>query len=296
LITSHPSDLVGTVAVFFGHDVSNESRRAYRHLRSSCGPDVTVRWLLDTSQGCEIPVEYAAEVIPYNSQDFSTWGFPTMGDKLIPGHCHFPVMRMFMGNPGIEKLWVIEYDVRFTGRWATLFDHFATDDADLLTCHVRTQAQEPYWHWWSSLAAPVGEDTASLGRLRAFMVTARYSSAALQVVTSALRRGWRGHQEVVVPTLIVKEGLKLRDLNAPGSADGKRRIFYTSAVDEKGALQELGTLRYRPARQRAGLRRNTLYHPVKPGHMVRRRPLLTALRRKIAAARMALRLKFKHRV
>jgi len=278
--------LSGTVVIFFGHDVSRTSRNAYRRLRASAGPAVTVKWLLDLASRPEIPDEFAADIITCNSLEFASWGLRTFGPTMLPGHCHFPLLWLHERNPDITHLWLVEYDVRFTGKWRTLFDHFASDDADLITCHVRHHDQEPRWHWWVSMRSPDGKP-AEVELLRAFLVVARYSAAALAELTAAHRAGWTGHQEVIIPTLLRHFGLKVRDINDASPAHRARR-FYVSRSDQNGALEEFGTVRYRPARAHAGLRSNMLYHPVKPVSMIRQRPFVAGVLRKIAIARRML--------
>ena len=279
--------LTGTVVIFLGHGLSIESCRAFQRLKSTAGPGVTVRWLLDNACKSEIPAGLAGEVLEYDSSRFAGWGYAVMGTTMLPGHCHFPLLQLYEENPGIERLWLVEYDAHFTGRWSVLFEHFANDDADLLTCHVKTWDQEPRWHWWNTLAAPERSEPVDIQRVRAFLVVARYSAAALRLLAQQHRAGWIGHQEVVVPSLLLHHGLTVRDLNHAGPARAARR-FYLSVSDPEGKLEEFGTLRYRPSRIRAGFRRNTLYHPVKPSSMIRTRSFLTALLRKFAVARHAL--------
>lgn len=278
------TDLRGTVIVFFGHDLSRESCSAYRKLRASAGPGVTLRWLLDMGANTSIPSEFRDEILTYNSAQFADWGFPVMGATMLPGHCHFPLLRLYEKHPEIERLWLVEYDVRFTGKWRLLFDHFATDDADLITCHIKTQDQEPRWHWWPTLSSPVDAPPVEIPRVRAFLVVARYSAAALRKLAELHRAGWRGHQEVIIPSLLLHSGMKVRDINDASPAHGARR-FYISVSGQNGALEEFGTMRYRPARTHAGFLSNTLYHPVKPPAMIRARSMFATIMRKLAVAR-----------
>ncbi len=212
-----------------------------------------------------LPREFAREVTTYDSRQFAQWGLGTMGNTMMPGHCHFPLVRFCQQNPVVEQLWVVEYDVRFTGDWNILFEHCAQDKADLLACHVRSEQQEPDWHWWSTLLGPGGETVEAGSRTRCFCVTARYSARALLRIAELQASGWRGHQEVLIPTLLLREGMVVRDLNNAEAPDGARRKFYTSRHSHEGNLSIWGTVRYRPIRGRAGWRRNTIYHPVKPG-------------------------------
>ena len=270
------SGFYAKVVVFLGHETSVETSTAYRHLRTTAGRDFAVLWLLDVARGATPPGEFANEIHTYDSRDFAEWGMATFGPTMLPGHCHFTVLKFFRQNPRIRWLWVVEYDVRFTGRWSDFFGHFLANDADLLICHVRTFWQEPGWKWWNTLRNPEGEVPQDIQALRGFLVIARYSARALDALIEGQKAGWRGHQEVIVPTLLSRAGLSVCDIN-----DGARRRFYTSITEPQGSLLVLGTLRYRPARSRAGFRSEMLYHPVKPAHAVHQRPLLRRLARRM---------------
>jgi hypothetical protein len=81
-----------------------------------------------------------------------------------------------------------------------------------------------------------------------------------------LRRGWRGHHEVLTPTLLYQNGFRLRDFGGDGSfvAPGEINAVYTSLGSSSGCLSVHGTLRFRPSRLSPGLKSGMLYHPVKP--------------------------------
>jgi len=250
----------GTTALFIAHEASSGTREAFEHLRRTAGEGVQVRWLLDLAAAGVVPAGLAADVDTFDSREFSQWGYATFGKHMLPGHCHFPVLRHFAEHPGSRYVWTVEYDVRFTGPWSTLFGHFANDDADLLTLHLRTPQQEPRWHWWGTLSGP--QHIPPEARRRSLLVVTRYSSSALQHLGALHAAGWRGHQEVLVPTLLARDGLRVADINgAPGARHHPR--FYTSRTSAKGQLSSWGTVRYRPPMHRAGLRPNMLYHPVK---------------------------------
>jgi len=254
-----------TTVLFLSHETSVETAAAYAHLRHTAGDGVTVRWLLDVSNGAPLPDEFAHEVTSYDSRQFAEWGMRTMGGAMLPGHCHFPLIRYCQINPVVEWLWAVEYDVRFTGSWSRLFEHCSEDAADLLACHIRNEKQEPDWHWWNTLRAPDGVAIEAGSRTRAFCVAARYSARSLRKIAQLQASGWYGHQEVIIPTLLLREGMAVRDLNDITGPGGRRRKFYTSRNNRGGTLYRLGTVRYRPIRGRAGWRRNMIYHPVKPG-------------------------------
>lgn len=264
------------VVAFISHEASRETIAAFRHLQRTCGSDWSVRWLLDVAHGATVPPDLAPHVWSFHSREFATWGLPTFGPTLLPGHCHYPYLRFFREHPGVEQLWTVEYDVRFTGPWRRFFDHYADDDADLLTCHLRNRPQEPGWFWWPTLRGPFeGVPIAESDQWRALLVVARYSARALRAVIESHVAGWSGHQEVVIPTVLARRGLTVRDLDGR-AVDGYSRPdprFYTSYSDEHGSMTEGGSVRFKPARERPGLLPNRLYHPVKPAALVVRRGL-----------------------
>jgi hypothetical protein len=265
--------LQGLVVVFLSHEVSEDTCAAYRNLRAASGPALSVRWLLDVAGGDAPTTEFQMETQTYDSRRFAEMGFATFGPKMLPGHCHFPVLDFYLRNPRITSLWVVEYDVRFTGPWSKFFNLMADSDADLLGCHLRTPAQEPGWYWWNTLRDPSDSLPEGIQLLRSFLVIARFSAKALDALIEFHRAGWRGHQEVIVPTLISRAGLRIGDLNDVAKASAGRQV-YSSVNDPMGSLEELGTLRARPARSRPGFRRGMLYHPVKPKAHILSAPLL----------------------
>jgi hypothetical protein len=263
------------VVLFQAHEVSAETLAAFAKLRSSAGKSYRVILLLDTKRGAHLPEGFTGEAFLFNSAEFDQWVFPVFGKSMLPGHCHFPLLRFFQCHPQTSALWFIEYDVRFTGEWSYFLDSFKDDDADLLCCHLRTPSEEPKWFWWNSLKIPadyrsLGSEGVDAQKLRSFLVISRYSAAAIETIIKAIMQGCIGHQEVIVPTVIASAGLKVRDLNGVGincpSRVGAQR-FYTSYSDLEGSMQEFGTVRYRPPSKSVGRVPNTLYHPVKPSSM-----------------------------
>lgn len=249
-----------SVVLFLSHDTGRGACAAFMHLQATSPPGASVRWLLDVAAAPTIPAAHAGYIERFDSREFGQWGFATMGNSFLPGHCHLPVLRHYRDHPDIERLWSIEYDVRFTGAWSDLFGPLAQDDADLLACHLRDERQEPRWRWWHTLQGP--ETVSRCLFRRSFCVVTRLSARAMQRLVELQSAGWRGHQEIILPTLLAREGMVVRDLNDAMQRLGLRHV-YSSVSGKRGSLLRFGTLRYRPVRRRAGLRRNMLYHPVK---------------------------------
>ncbi|MBV8502234.1 MAG: hypothetical protein JO006_10975 [Paucibacter sp.] len=286
------------VVVFQTHELSEETLQAYRHLKRSAGSRYQVELLLDVRSGTTVPPELLSETVCFDSREFASWGLPVMGDTMLPGHCHFPILRYFLANPAIEMLWHVEYDVRFTGAWNLLFDTHESNEADLLCCHLQNRLDEPQWYWWGSLRGPTSDAPIEALRnpdrqWRALLVVSRYSARALRTLVEYQRNGWSGHQEVLIPTVLTQAGLKVRDLNGRAvnceQLRPRRRSFYWSTSDLTGSMSEFGSIRFRPASLRPGLLSNTLYHPVKPKSMLQKKSLISRVFSKLLAARQILR-------
>lgn len=67
---------------------------------------------------------YAERIFCYSSAILYTMGYMPMGDSLVPGSCHFPLLKFFLAHPEYEYYWTIEDDAIFSGKWSTLFDYY----------------------------------------------------------------------------------------------------------------------------------------------------------------------------
>jgi hypothetical protein len=230
-------------------------------------PDV---WLLmdaRTAGSGEIAQRYRRHHI-FDERTLFRLPYPRLRGHGLIDHPHFPVLDFFLSHPEYANYWVIEYDVRYTGLWETLFQSFQNIDHDLITAHIRRFAQEPHWYWWDTLQHP-SETVVRENYVRSFNVIYRISSRALEFIHHAQLHGWQGYPEVSLPTLLFNGGYKLLDFGGKGefTLPEFENRFYTSHGFRSGNLCLFGTMRFRPSRTMPGARKNTLYHPVKPGSM-----------------------------
>jgi len=242
-------------------------------------PESPEVWLLMDARttGAEEIVQRYRRHHLFEERTLFTLPYPKLAGQGLINHPHFPILDFYLSHQDYDTYWVIEYDVRYTGPWESLFNTFRCFDHDLVTSHIRRFAQEPHWFWWDTLHHP----TKSIARedyLRSFNVVYRISNRALEFVHQAQLEGWQGYPEVSLPTLLFKGGFKLLDFGGKGEFAlpefGNR--FYTSHGMRSGNLCLFGTMRYRPSRAMAGTKKNMLYHPVKPESM--REPLQVKLR------------------
>jgi hypothetical protein len=249
--------------VFLSHRRDATVLAAFRQFASAAARRGPVHFLYhDRGDAHALPWHLPA--VTFQDHDLGALGLPTLGASVLPGNTHFPVLHFARLHPGFSHYWVVEYDVRFSGDWEVLFRHFDACPSDLLTCHIRRQRDEPWWAWWR--CTPGLADVPPEARLRAFCPIYRISAAALAHVEARQREGWRGHYELLLPTLLYRDGFRLRDLGGVGPfvAPGDKNRFYREATwrDRTGALTR-GTLRYRPPIRWVGPWPNRLYHPVK---------------------------------
>src|SRR6266542_3480950 len=76
--------------------------------------------------------------------------YPRLATPGLIGHVHFVVLDFFLSHRQYDKYWFVEYDVRYTGSWSSLFASFREFDHDLVTSHIRRFAEEPHWPWWKT--------------------------------------------------------------------------------------------------------------------------------------------------
>jgi hypothetical protein len=178
------------------------------------------------------------------------------------------IMRFFRGNPQFDYYWVIEYDVRYTGDWGSLFDELAKSSAALLCSHLTTQKQNPDWIHWKSFSCADGS-VEGHDLVRAFLPFVRLSKGLMRAIDERCRLGWAGHPEVLWPTIAQEVGLPIEEIGGSGSAvpPERRGKYYHSAMAPSGLFLSTFTawpyFSEKSNFEQAPLPTNTLWHPVK---------------------------------
>jgi hypothetical protein len=208
--------------------------------------------------------------------------YPRLHDELMPGHVHFPMLDFALQHPAYAHYWVIEYDVRLTAPWRLFFRLLQRSKADFIGTHLRRYAEQRAWYWWPSFSAP--DQTVDVtGCVRFFGPIYRISRLAVELVDARLKSGYKGHQEVVLPTLIASAGLSLQDLTRSSHFGCSTRwSWYTHQRADRAGYLAKSSMRFRPPMDNAGMRPFTLYHPVKSAHFGHH-VLLDMARRMLAA-------------
>lgn len=178
------------------------------------------------------------------------------------GNTTFPILAYFQARPEHASYWRIEYDVFFDGEWCDFFSDFSRNSAALLATTLYRPPMRPDWGWWPTLGKPWHE-WRSLQRVRAFMPLARLTPKALLTLERAYAKGWVGHDEVLVPSVLTSYGLTIADFGGEGefTPSGAEGRFYTNVPAARGLAP--GTFVCPPHLPTPDPRPGKLYHPVK---------------------------------
>jgi len=229
-------------------------------------------WLvLDANipQARDLVRKYERSYIIDEKDLFRRLAYPQVEGLGILHHSHFPVLDFFLSHHDYDYYWFIEFDVRYTGDWGSFLRSFDSFGHDLITSHIRTFSEEPYWQWWNTLHHPIKKINRN-ECLRSFNVIFRISNRALNFIHQEQRDGWQGFNEISLPTLLHHGGYRIMDFGGDGNFTPPRlqNKTYTSHGLKNGLLNPFCTMRWRPSRYKPGRQRDKLYHSVKPRSMI----------------------------
>lgn len=205
----------------------------------------------------------------FSFKQLSTLNFRMLKEnRLVPGSAHLPIFYYFKKLPDYKYYWVIEYDVEFGGNWKYLFNTYQSSSADFVSSYITHFKNDERWPWWY-LTHPV-KSISNSERIRSFNPIYRISRRALHYLHDELRTGWKGHNEVLLSTLLYHNDFELLDFGRGGEFSSelfpnfytKNFQFHTRKLFPLRKFYYMGTMRYRPAMKKRG-NRNLLYHPIK---------------------------------
>jgi hypothetical protein len=254
--------------IFLTHTRSRRIRAHFDRLVAETGPLVRWHFVFNPDSG-------AHPVAPFAYDDPSlvmTARYEAMlrNGGVIGGYLDTLIVPLLRALPA-DHLWVMEYDVDYSGRWGELFGQFADIDADLLTTTLMRRSEQPDWPHWPGAAAPswVPHDRMVRG-LHPLMRLSRRLVNSYPVAMAD--PGWKGHYEFTLTTAALVSGGTVEDLGSTGSftpAERRGRHYVGRTPDGPAEGQTFG---FRPVRRRyfheaprAFPRPGMLYHPVKPG-------------------------------
>ncbi|MBI1180437.1 MAG: DUF3405 domain-containing protein [Alphaproteobacteria bacterium] len=253
--------------LFMTHFVDAPLLEAFAKVQRELAGSAHVILLFNAADGTALPE--AAAHLPHhltNREALARLPFPRAREGFGPETTDLPFHHFAMTRPGYRHYWLMEYDVRFSGNWRTLFDAFAASPADLLCTNLFRRAGNPEWHRRYPPCPPEGVTVTEDDLIRGFFPFYRLSRRGVDVLQAAFAEGWEGHYEAIVPVILARAGCIIEDFGGAGEfvAPGNRNRFYLSA--QRTLSMSPGTFVYRPVFTRPGKRADTLWHPVKPGH------------------------------
>ncbi len=180
------------------------------------------------------------------------------------GNTDLIALHFLCSHTAYDNYWFIEYDVRFSGAWHEFFASFEETEADFLSTTVFRRSSNPSWMHWPTLRVPPPIGLTSTDLIASFMPIYRISRRAAQAIDHAYQSGWSGHCEVTWPTIINRAGFSIEDFGGDGEfvREPNRNRFYTNTLLDPNLAP--GSLVLRPARAFTGLKKEKLWHPVKP--------------------------------
>lgn len=187
----------------------------------------------------------------FTSEVLHELGYTPLEESLIPGSCHFPLLKFYLDNRQYDYYWFIEDDISFNGNWDNLFQAYKNSTADFISTFIKGYSEDPQWYWWSKLKTN-NKKILTENKMRSFNPIYRLSNAALGCIDNALKNGWSGHNEALFATLLYNRGFALTDMGGTGKfvEKGYENRFYT-----KSSLSHLPV--------ELGDRLNCIYHPIK---------------------------------
>lgn len=212
--------------------------------------DVYFAYHLHEGEKCPDSIKKCGSIILFTSSILTDLGYGFVPDNLLPGYNHFPLLFFYQKYNDYDYYWLVEDDVRFTGSWQYLFDTFANDSSDFISSYLQYQEEERDWYWWDSLESP--DYIGQIRKIKSLNSVCRLSKKALHIIDKSLSNGWKGHHEVLIPTLIYNQGLTLEDFGGEG-------LFVH--IENKGRFYDNSTMGIKPVFPTD--KKNYFFHPVK---------------------------------
>jgi hypothetical protein len=216
-----------TCIVFLSHFWDESVGRRFERLRRESAEHADCFLVLqdDDAQAVERWKAHLASIgaadclFTFNSVELpKRLGIPYFGSQRVMTNTHFPMLLFAREHPGYAYHWQVEGDVEYRGNWGEFLAAYQPSDAALLAAHFHRWHDWPDWFWWPSLTAPADHTLAVESMYKAFLAVMRISRPALDAVERALRKGWMGHFEAVIPSVLLLEGFALEDLNVRKTA------------------------------------------------------------------------------
>ncbi|MEO6394814.1 MAG: hypothetical protein ABIO40_02760 [Devosia sp.] len=196
------------------------------------------------------------------------------GSATVKGYVDLIWLSVFLQPKfaDFDRFWLVEYDVDFSGDWALFFGEAARFEGDLLVSHLRTRQNHLDWNILRKVTDPLDSPG---DHLIGFMPVSRFTRPLVDYFQRELSvQRWRGHFELILPTLARRGGFVVSDWGGSGefTPASRRDRFYEGDFTAGG--RGFYTHGYKPPRaqhyfveSRFGFwATNKIYHPIKTNY------------------------------
>lgn len=256
-----------TLGLFVTHKQCDRIERHFQRLKDETGAIFSWERVFNGASlhrpEVSFPYRPASKELPSRYKDYRRHG------GLMGGRLDVLLLPLIVASQG-DYVWVMEYDVDYSGHWSEFFGQFRESKADLLSTTVVSYEDSRDWFYWPSAQPPA--DVAQSFWLRAFHPIMRISRRfALWYCEEMRRSDWRGHYEYTLPTAASWGGFQVEDLGGEGALcpPSRRGRNYQNTPDCE--FLSPGTFVWRPSwhsyfheSPESFAQPNLLYHPVKP--------------------------------
>jgi hypothetical protein len=232
----------------------------YERLRSEAGSVLPVFLATDDERhGSAAPLPGPAADFSVNTAAIQA-AFPGLYPDYEPGRTDLIFMPMLM-DPRLrafDHVWVMKYDVDYSGHWADFFRRMQDRRGDVVATRITRRRRHPTWPHWRSFQPP--SHVTERRQIYAFMPMVRFSRDFVPAYLDARNSGlWSGHYEAIVPSFALDAGFRVTDMGfGPYGSLFRRRLYHKRSF------------KFRPARHNYFHEvpsefpfARELYHPVK---------------------------------
>ncbi len=257
---------------FISHIATTPVLRVFDRLRHETLHDLDIRFVLSSEDPApqEAVAALGESLYRVAREDLFELGYAQKcqaADWEMAGNLDLVFLDFAARFPAYARIWFVEYDVHWEGRWSVLFERFRASNADVLATIIHRVADAPHKLralTYPRMVAPAGQEWDDDHVLKAFLPICRLSRAALKTMHELYEEGFGGHYEVMVPSSAARAGLCIEDIGGCGPyvrTENRNRFYFAQA---RTSTHSPGTFVFRPE-PKVLPHLNTLWHPVKPG-------------------------------
>lgn len=253
------------------HVLNAPVRAVFERIAREAPSDHAVRFILSTDDPAAGTAGLSEDQVERISRaDLFALGFPEKcqdADWDMAGNLDLVFLAFARRHPQHEHYWFLEYDVHWEGVWDVFFEHFRNSPADVLGAtmvHLDDVPHKKNNPPYPKQVVPAGMTWQDQDVIKGFLPACRISRRAVEALAAAYGSGLGGHYEVNVPTVAKQNGMVIEDFGGRGPfvrPENKDRFYFARADTYSHSP---GSFVFRPA-QWVLPRRNTLWHPMKPG-------------------------------